>query len=190
MVAFESIEEALSAFAALTDKDLVALRKSAASRLGGTGYTEPADLIYEALTRCLDGRRRWPAGVPFPIFLANAMRSIASSERQAHGVRLSIRESDFSSEGSGDALERLVGHAPSAEEDAIAAEEARFATACAEELRGALRADPMARAVVDGWLSDLEPKEVMRERELTAQEYKAARQRASRKAAIVARRYQ
>ena len=190
MAAFESIEDALSAFATLTDKDLVALRKSAGARLGGTGYTEPADLIYEALTRCLDGRRRWPVGVPFPVFLANAMRSIASSERQARGARLAIHESDFPSGSSEDALDWLGGHAPSAEDEAIAAEGARSARARAEELRAALRADPMARAVVDGWLSDLEPNEVMRERELTAQQYKAARQRVSRKAALVARRYQ
>ncbi len=190
MAAFASIEEALEAFGRLTDQELIALRRAARLRIGGTIYTEPTDLIYEALNRCLDGRRHWPRGVPFTVFLANAMKSIANADRQSSGARLSISACDLP--GADDGAEPAGFHAwaPSAEEDAIAAESARFARARAEELASAFKDDPSARAVVAGWLAELEPNEAMQKHELSATEYKAARQRVSRKAARVARRYQ
>lgn len=42
---------------------------------GGT-HAE-ADLLSEALTRVLEGRRKWPADVPLITFLSEVMRSIA-----------------------------------------------------------------------------------------------------------------
>ena len=53
MTRIASIEEALEAFTNLSNRELIALRRFARSRIGGTCYTEPADLLHEALHRCL-----------------------------------------------------------------------------------------------------------------------------------------
>jgi len=190
MAAHASIAQTLNAFEALTDADLLALRKAAAIRLRGTQYTEPTDLLYEALTRCLDGRRRWPMKVPFPLFLANAMKSIAHSDRESHDARRVDRESDLATLARPDPLAELAPSAPSAEDNAIAAEEFRIARARAEELQSAFKDDPAARAVVSGWLSELSSSELMAKHSLSPKEYDAARKRVARKAAAVARRYQ
>ena len=184
-----SIEEALEAFTNLSNRELLALRRFARSRIGGTCYTEPADLLHETLHRCLQGERRWPRAVPFTAFLANAMKSIANADRISSGSRLNVSDSDApGASDQGAACFPSMG--PSPEESAIAAERERFARARAEELEGAFKTDPIARAVVEGWLAELDPNEVMSTHQISAKDYKAARERVSRKAAKVARRYQ
>ena len=185
MAKHASVEEALGAFEALTDSDLLALRKAAWTLIQGTQYSEPADILYEALTRCLDGRRRWPLDAPFTSFLLNAMRSISSGDREVYRARYGIDESKLEEE-----LIALGAVAPSAEEDAIAAERARFATARAEELRRSFKGDPAARAVMDGWLRDLTADEMMAKHSLSFKQFEAARKRVARKSANMARRYQ
>lgn len=185
MAQHASIAQALSEFEALTDSDLLALRKMASTLINGTQYSEPTDMIYEALTRCLDGRRNWPIGVPFTSFLLNSMRSISSAERSCYRARFGLDESRVEEE-----LIEIGAVAPSAEEDALAAERARFARARAEELRGSFKGDPVARAVMDGWLRDLTAAELMAEHALSFNQYEAARKRVARHAATIARRYQ
>ena len=194
MTRIASIEEALEAFTNLSNRELIALRRFARSRIGGTCYTEPADLLHEALHRCLQGERRWPLTVRFIAFLANAMKSIASADRVSSGARLNVSldagESDLHDCHSSHGAARHSTLGPSPEESTIAAERARFARARAEELEGAFKTDPIARAVVAGWLAELDPNEVMSAHQISAKDYKAARERVSRKAAKVARRYQ
>ena len=187
---YASIENTLAAFETLSDSDLLALRKYASMRLGGTQYTEPADLLYEALTRCLDGRRQWPLDLPFTLFLNQTMRSIADADRDSCDARLVSRVSGREGASCADPFLGMGHNAPSAEDDAIAAESARFASARAEELRGEFKGDPAARAVLDGWLAELPAKELMAKHSLSTKEYDAARKRVSRRAALVARRYQ
>ena len=185
MAKHASISQTLSAFEALTDGELLGLRRAATTLMQGTQFSEPTDLIYEALTRCLDGRRNWPLSAPFASFMLNAMRSIASGERQFYRARYGLDESTLEEE-----LFEMGAVAPSAEQDALAAESARFARARAEELRGSFDGDPIARAVMDGWLRELTAAELMAKHKLSPKEYDAARKRVERQAATIARRYQ
>src|SRR5471030_443936 len=70
-----SIHEILLAFEQLTPAEKRALRDFARPRLDNTVYTEPDDLIHEALSRCLNGLRHWPKSVSFTLFFSNVIKS-------------------------------------------------------------------------------------------------------------------
>lgn len=74
------IEEVREAISSLTNADLLRLEKAARIYQFGIGL-EGMDLVNEAISRALNGTRTCPRDVPFVVFLKNAMRSIASSER-------------------------------------------------------------------------------------------------------------
>ena len=81
-------EEVALAIERLSDADLLRLKKAASILLGGTEYSNPMDLLNEALTRSLQGGlgvdgRHWPKGVPFKVFVKNAMKSIADTSRHS-----------------------------------------------------------------------------------------------------------
>jgi RNA polymerase sigma-70 factor (ECF subfamily) len=83
----------------LSDADLVRLK--ALARLwsrglpGGLGW---ADILNEAVVRCLDGSRRWPAGVPLLAFLSGVMRSICDDHwrraRRDHALLVAAPDAD------------------------------------------------------------------------------------------------
>lgn len=180
---YATIQELFDAFSALSDADLLALRKAAYIRLGGTQYSEPADLIHEALTRCLDGRRHWPKAVPFTVFLANAMKSIADADRNLHSSRLVISAALLETPSRPDPLSDLGPRAPSAEEECIALEDLRLAREQTEELKRYFTNDPAALGVLSAWLAGLSGKEAIAAKSLTAKEYDAARKRLARRIA-------
>lgn len=57
--------------------DKTVLVKIARAYAGKTGYSHE-DLLQEALTRVLEGKRTWPRKLPLMVFLRGVMRSIAS----------------------------------------------------------------------------------------------------------------
>ena len=69
---------ARAALANLTSADLLRLTRIAKARALGLVDFEWQDLLNEAITRMLEGSRRWPIDVPIVAFLAQTMRSIAS----------------------------------------------------------------------------------------------------------------
>ncbi|MBX3502473.1 MAG: hypothetical protein KF889_23765 [Alphaproteobacteria bacterium] len=64
---------------------------------GGLGW---ADILNEAVVRCLDGSRRWPAGVPLLAFLSGVMRSICDDHwrraRRDHALMVAAPDADGS----------------------------------------------------------------------------------------------
>ncbi len=74
------IDEVRDAVAALTTADLLRLQRIGAI-YGASIGVEGMDLVNEAISRALSGVRGCPRDVSFVVFLRNAMRSIASSER-------------------------------------------------------------------------------------------------------------
>lgn len=88
-----STDELRAALAQLSAADAVRLRQIARLRSAGTAWTWE-DLLQEAITRGLEGTRRWPKCVALAAFLAQTMRSIAYDERHAGEVEVS--ESDLS----------------------------------------------------------------------------------------------
>lgn len=183
MTAIASIPELLSAFAALTNADLLALRKAASMLLDGTQYTEPSDLIHEALIRCLNGTRTWPTHVPFTVFLANAMRSIAGADRRSKAAQTTRPESHYVTENFFEPLNYFAPRSPSAEEAYLSMLERERAEQEIDRLREAFNADPVASVVLTGWLSGLSTQEIVADNLLPFKEYDAARKRLRRKVA-------
>lgn len=183
MSTYATAQELFAAFVSLSDSDLLALRKAASLRLGGTQYTEPADLIHEALTRCLDGRRHWPKEIPFTLFLSNAMKSISHADRSRYETRFVIGASSLETASRPDPLSDLGPSAQSAEDDCIALEDLRMARRHTEALRQVFKNDPAALAVMSGWLAGLSCKEATEAHCITPREYEAARKRLARQIA-------
>lgn len=183
MSTYATVQELFAAFSSLSNSDLIALRKAASYRLSGTQYSEPADLIHEALARCVDGRRHWPKEVPFTVFLANVMKSIVSADRNLFSTRYVTLASTLETPVCMDPLGDLSPAAPSAEDDYIAMEDHRLAQAQIENLKMAFSNDPTALAVLSSWLQGLSGKEIISTYSLSEKDYDAARKRVARKVA-------
>lgn len=78
---YVSPDEAAVAFEQLQPVDMVRLGNIARNRLRGLN-TDWEDLLQEALTRILEGTRKWPRHVSIIAFLAEVMRSLASEQWQ------------------------------------------------------------------------------------------------------------
>ena len=171
-------DQIMKAYLNLDEDELLALRIYAGQRLFSSDYTEPLDLMHEALVRALEGRRNWPLSVNFGLFMALTMRSIVSNEagRALHrpGSRLSL---DALSTGS-DALSVAT---PSVEEELIAFEEVAMARKVAERVKAALKDDELALKVLSGMLSGLSPREMCASFHMDAKAFDAARHRVLRR---------
>ena len=77
----DEIEVAVRALAA-SPADWSRLETIAAVLSSGVSELTGDDLLQEALTRFLEGRRRWPVNVPPVVVVKNAMHSIASDARK------------------------------------------------------------------------------------------------------------
>lgn len=182
MTAYANYADLLGAFASLSDSDLLALRKSAIRLLDGTQFSEPADLLHEALTRCLDGRRQWPIEVSFPLFLSNAMKSIASADRAHRKAWRSISAKDNANDWSDDWLGG-ASH-PSVEDAALEMERLTAVKAGSEAIRAAFANDPDASLVIEGWMEDQTANEVIAGHGISTRDYDSARKRIQRWAKI------
>ena len=74
-------EEAAAALEKLGQADRIRLKFLARNRLYGQN-TDWEDLLQEALTRILEGTRKWPRDVPIIAFIAGVMRSMAGEYRK------------------------------------------------------------------------------------------------------------
>lgn len=87
-----TIDMVRAAVSALSDTDLLRLRKAAAFLIGGTDYSDPQELFNEAVVRtlraaCGEKGRRWPAGVNFMAYLMQTMTGLADDSRESVKVR-------------------------------------------------------------------------------------------------------
>lgn len=84
MTGYANPEDVFKTYEELGDKDKRKLHGVACHYRRGTSFTDPLDLLHEALVRSADGRRRWPLRMDFCAHLALAMRSIATGNRALH----------------------------------------------------------------------------------------------------------
>ncbi len=77
-----TVDELRASISSLTQADQIRLAKTARILCGGSGYALN-DLVNEAAERALRGSRKCPRSVSVVTFLANAMKSIVSAEREA-----------------------------------------------------------------------------------------------------------
>jgi DNA-directed RNA polymerase specialized sigma24 family protein len=162
----------IAALRALDPSDLLLLRKKAEYRALGSGM-EGEDLFQEAILRTLEEERNCPTDVPLPVYLDNAMRSIADGERTKY-VR--ERPSGIGQPQDGPVAAAL-DPAPSPSDAALA----RIDLAeVLESVQQIFENDPQAQAVVigdmEGWSAD----EIKDLGGMDDKQYAAARKRVRR----------
>ncbi len=162
--------------AALQDLEpaaLLRLRNKSAYRAAGTGMAGD-DLLHEAIRRTLeeDGRN-CPADVTVPVWLDNAMRSIASSDREKFA-----RERPA---GDGHDEASPVGrHAADNPSPADTALDRITLERVIERIQDIFADDPQALAVVIGDMEGWSASEIREMEPMDEKEYAAARKRVRR----------
>jgi len=97
-------EQIRAAIEGLTDEDYARLRRAASAFLYGSEYTDPLELINEAIVRAMHGAgrikgRHWPLHVPFVAFLIMTMSSVANASTESLTQALTDSLADFVPEG-------------------------------------------------------------------------------------------
>jgi DNA-directed RNA polymerase specialized sigma24 family protein len=170
-------DEFLAALRALSPADLTRLKVKAGFRALGSGM-EGDDLSQEAIRRTLeDDRRKCPSDVPVPIYLDNAMRSIADGERRKYVRERPGGPGQHDEEEAEKALVDPPDPAPLPSDIALARIELGKVVDGLEQM---FADDPEAQAVImgdfEGWSAD----EVKDLGKMDNKKYAAARRRVRR----------
>jgi len=163
----------LTALRALGPADLLRLSKKSAYRAAGTGM-KGDDLLHEAILSTLeeDGRN-CPADVPIHVYLDNAMRSIASGEREKYA-----RETPA---GSGHDEDGPIGsYADKRPTPAVAALAHIELEDVVNRLQNIFADDPQALAIVIGDMEGWSATEVKEIESMDDKQYATARRRVRR----------
>ncbi|WP_409028516.1 hypothetical protein OX462_12185 [Janthinobacterium sp. SUN098] len=180
MTQYGTPEETMLAYANISAREKQILLGVARKYIQGTHFSEPLDLMHEALFLTLDQRRRWPKSVIFEIYMVMTMRSIAGADRNKQSTRTA----------SGISIEDIIEWSFEGENFHISAEEkvlqaeARLANSISiKTILGQLRAsaDIVAGDVLACLLSDMPAREIRSSLGLTVAAYDAARKRVLRK---------
>ncbi len=145
------------------------LRFAALARVWTTGLPkeDANDLLSEALDRILAGRRLWPIDVPFPTFLSQVMRSIASQWRKGERFELLDEEG----QGGGEFTTpkgNLPSHDPTSEfeiNDLIS------------RMRHSLENEQIERGVFDHIIADTKREHAIAALNISSTQYDTARRR-------------
>jgi DNA-directed RNA polymerase specialized sigma24 family protein len=157
------------ALAGLSETDLLRLQALARLRARSLPHgVSWSDLLHEAIVRALDGSRQWPAGLPFPAFLAGVMRSLCSEIGRRRG-----REARLILIGGEVAYREVASLAPD-QERAFAAAEA------VDAIRRLFAGDRIALRIIVGLEGGLSAEEIRTTHDLSAVEYDSARRRMRR----------
>jgi RNA polymerase sigma-70 factor (ECF subfamily) len=148
--------EVVETIRSLGDGEKSALVKIARAYAGKTPYNAE-DLIQEAFTRVLEGRRAWPRDVPVVLFLGGVVRSIAWEWRAEPPNR--------GPDG---------GDAGAEERSAIARIDAGKIVALFED-------DPLAQRIVVGWMEGMRGEELERVSGLSKTDYESKRRKIRRR---------
>lgn len=119
-------EDVCQAFEALSDMELVRLRKIALVHMPGSVYASPDEIINEAICRTLNAAnggkgRRWPKDVPFFAYLTQVIRGLGSDSRESEHQSKTVRLEAMAPEGATteDVLGFLEHYHPDALSNAI-----------------------------------------------------------------------
>lgn len=175
-------EQILEAFQNLTETEMLALHKFASKVIRAHPdlpeiYSEPLDLIHEALHRSLVGRRNWPVNLAFTLHMVQTIRSVLGHDRK----RIHNRADRMVSIADGSELGSSAAGWPSLDEQAMAFEQIGLARKMAERARAGMTGDEVAQDVLEGMLAGLSPKETCQHYGIAAREFDAARHRVMRK---------
>jgi hypothetical protein len=148
----------------LRRSDILRLLALARAWASGLRQHDADDLLNEALDRVLSGRRLWPSDVPFPAFLSQVMRSIASQWRW-EDRREPLKEDETDARSDEDSNDTVACHEI---DDLIS------------RMRRSLRADAPALGVFDQILADNDREEARAALGMNATQYDTARRRMQR----------
>jgi DNA-directed RNA polymerase specialized sigma24 family protein len=165
--------EFVAALRALERADLLRLDKKAKHRALGSGM-EGDDLLHEAIVRTLeeDGRN-CPSHVALPVYLDNAMRSIADGERAKYRRELP----DGVGQPQDGALATALDPAPLPADLALARIDLLKVL---DSLQQTFENDPQALAVIIGNLEEWSATEIKDMEGMNEKQYAAARKRVRR----------
>ena len=174
----QQVEQAL---AALTDVQLVRLRRIAAFRyrsLGtrGAGRNE-ADLLSDAIIAVLDGRRKWKTNIDFMIFLQGVIRSLAShigAGRPVDAFDNIAPNPANDDDNANDFVEQIPTPAP------IDPERQLVARQLDEQIRERFNEDPVVLLVYEAFLDKIKPAEIQTCLGIDEKTYNAAARRLRR----------
>ena len=153
----------------LSETDL--LRLQALARLRARGLPHGigwSDLLHEAIVRALDGSRQWPAGVPFPAFIAGVMRSLCNEIWRRRGREAALILS------SDEAACREIASPTPDQERAFAAAQAITA------IHRLFAGDAIVLRIIAGLESGLSSEEIRATHDLSSVAYDSARRRMRR----------
>ena len=171
-------EEILITLKGLTKENMTGLIKAASVHMQNTRFSEPMDLIHEAMDLLLRGERHWPKNMAFGPFMFATMRSIANSQRQ----RKEFRSHDSYEEMCDFGQSGIDCH-PSAEEVAMSRERSSLLKILMLDAKRTLDAeDTNAHIVLGALMEDRTPAQICEATGMTIDEYKEARQRTLRHA--------
>lgn len=136
---------------ALSGDDWLKLRRIACSHLHGTSLRD-LDLVNEAVTRSLLGKRKCPRGVAVMAFLAQTMRSIATHDRQRCAK---LVHSDVEAASAATSSAAPVGVYVSSPEEALIEKETAAAAVTIDDMREVMKEDAEALRVLDGVSQEL-----------------------------------
>jgi hypothetical protein len=179
MPAYATPQEIIDAFTSLTQTEKRILHAVAAKHMAGSRFSDPLDLLHEALYLAVEGRRNWPRGLDFAVFLGMTARSVAFADRSASAnTKVDARPVEDLLNWSRDGA--AAAH-PSAEACAERAQNWRRVVGRIKSARDRLgRRDPVAASVLEGIVAERAVGELRRELSLQVAEYDAARKRALR----------
>jgi hypothetical protein len=109
-----TLDEVHEAIESLSDADHATLYVRAEKMTYGTRYSDPFDLVHDALLASMEGAksagakgRQWPRDVPFLAYLTMAMKGIASNGRTSLAGRSEVLASELAGDGEEDAGDLL-----------------------------------------------------------------------------------
>lgn len=168
---------AAAALAALSDADLLRLKRFAELRSLRLPLMSWSDLLNEAIARVLDGSRCWPPDVDFVVFMLQSIRSIASEQWRRIERTPVTREADLSA-GESSNTERAslddVGRTEVNPEREVLAERT------VQDVMAIFRADRQATAILEGLAEGDTPADIQRRAGMTPIQYASAQRRIRR----------
>ncbi len=183
-------EQIRAAIEGLTDEDYARLRRAGWALLYGSEYSDPLELMNEAITRAMHGAgqskgRHWPLHVPFVVFLIMTMSSVANASTESLTQTLTDSLADFVPEGvaySDFAIETLHTTSVEAEfvnEEERAAESAKSAKVFAD-IEAFFADDEEVLMLVLCLRDGQRPREIQESAGITVTQYNTARRRLRR----------
>jgi hypothetical protein len=170
-------DDIFAAIELLTPADKIQIWQSASRFLGGTRFSEPADLFHETLDLLLCGSRHWPTNVPFLVYLRKAMMSVAATDRERHET---VRTRGASVEDLSDYSQHASLRTASVIDWLLDQERVAEAVQALHLARAALARDRGAQRVIDGWLDAMDRDEICAGPAMSLAAYDSARKRALR----------